>query len=368
MLATLLISAAWAAPEPAPATSSADQDWTAVVEAAAALGAAGQVQEAHAALDLALRQPLPPALQTRAVAVREELPLSRRQLDAMTQLAVGQALIGAYLAGPHVARLTYDPQRSATPYYLGALGGVAVGAGSAIWLGTRPGFDIGESHTLLTAEVLGGATGVAIGYLADEYDQTGPAWGLIGGVAGGAALGAWMTTLDPSPTATFAAQSGALWGAGLATAGVIFVASGKEHFSVESPQGVVVPLVVGADVGAALGLLLTDQLDLTTRQLAFADLGAGLGGGAGGLICGIMGADGDLDGQFASVLVAAMSVGGGVATAALAGPQRQGHHVPVAAAALSGSPGHLQVALPLPSFTPTSDDQRVRLQLVDMRF
>lgn len=341
-----------------------------LVDAAAALAAQGQPEAARAALDLALREGLPPDQQARAEQLRRALPMARGQLDAMTQLAVGQAVIGSYLAGPHLARISYDPARSATPYYLGALGGAALGAGGGILLGSRPGFDLGESRTMLTAEVLGGLTGATVGLVVDEYDQKGPAWGTLAGVGAGVGVGLWAASTDPSPTAAFAAQSGALWGTGLATAGIVFVEGGQQ------PEGVLVPLTVGADVGAVLGALAAGPLGLTTRQLAFADLGLGLGVGAGLLVVGIASAEDDVSPKAGATLCTLTGVTGGVLAAWLTDPDRgggAGHArriaaTPVAHAALTGQPGALRLALPLPAVTPSPAGTDVDVHVVDLRF
>ncbi|NOY24660.1 MAG: hypothetical protein GXP62_02200, partial [Oligoflexia bacterium] len=272
-------------------------------------------------------------------------PLTREQLVATTRLSVGQAMMGAYLLGPHLARLTYDPQRSPAPYYLGALGGVLVGAGSGIYLGTRPGFDLGQAKAILSSELLGGATGTAIGFLADPYDQTGPAWGTLAGAGVGAGLGLWLASKDPTPAVGLAAQSGAGWGLGLVTAGIVF-AEGADK-----AEGAVVPLVAGADAGAVLGAALAYHLDLSTRQLALVDLGGVLGTGAGLLGVGIVGWWYRLGPQAGAVLVTVTGVGGGVVAALLTQPGRgrdtASVGLPFGLAALSGEPGALRFALPV---------------------
>lgn len=288
-------------------------------------------------------------------------PMRREQLGAMTRLAAGQTLLGAYLLGPHLARLSYDPQRSATPYYLGALGGAALGAGSGIWLGTRPGFDEGESGTILSSEVLGGATGIAIGYLADPHDRLGPSWGLPVGVGLGAATGILLARTDPDPTDALAIQTGALWGTGLVGAGLVFA-------EVDSgPDGVVVPLVAGADLGAALGWVLADRMDLGRRQLAFFDLGGVLGAGGGLLILAIASDSNDVSPQVGSVLVTGTAVTGAVLAAWLS--EGEGRSRPVVAhAALWGRPGDLHLSLPMPSARPARQGHALDLQLVDWSF
>lgn len=368
LLAASLCSAAADPPPPSPDQAAA------LLDAAQALAAQGQAEAARAALDVALRDGLPPEQQARAQALRRTLPMSRGQLDAMTQLAVGQAVIGSYLLGPHMARISYDPMRAATPYYLGALGGAALGAGTGIWMGTRPGFDQGEARTMLTAEALGGLTGATVGLLVDEYDQKGPAWGTLAGVGAGVGVGLWAASTDPSPTAAFAAQSGALWGSGLATAGIVFVEGGQE------PEGVLVPLTIGADAGALLGALAAGPLGLTTRQLAFADLGLGLGVGAGLLVVGVAAADNDVSPQAGATLCTLTGVTGGVLAAWLTDPDRGGGQgqarrfqaTPVAHAALTGQPGALRLALPLPAIAPSPTGPAaaldVDLHLVDLTF
>lgn len=290
--------------------------------------------------------------------------ISRQQLSAMTTLSVGQALAGGYLLGPHLARLSYDPQRSATPYYLGALGGVAVGAGSGIWLGSREGFDQPKATTILAAEVLGGATGATIGLLADPHDQLGPGWGLLGGAAGGAALGVGLAHLDPSPTVALATGSGAAWGLGLAGAGLVITEGA------ETPEGAVLPLVLCADLGAAAGWILAERLDLSHRQVAFFDLGGALGAAGGLLVVGLIGSNDDLSEDTAAVLVSSTAVGGAFIAAALAGPDRRAAQgAPLLAhAAVWGAPGDLHLSLPVPSSTPSPGGPQLDLRLVDYRF
>lgn len=288
-------------------------------------------------------------------------PMSREQLGAMTRLAAGQTLLGAYLLGPHMARLTYDPQRSATPYYLGALGGAALGAGSGIWLGTRPGFDEGESGTILSSEVLGGATGMAIGYLADPHDRLGPSWGLPIGVGVGAATGILLSRTDLDPGDSLAIQSGAVWGTGLVGAVLVFA-------EVDSgPDGIAVPLVAGADLGAALGWVLAERLDISRRQLAYFDLGGVLGAGGGLLILAIATGNNDLSPQVGATVVTGTAITGAVLAAGLSDGEGRSRPV-VAHAALWGRPGDLHLSLPLPSARPARQGHALDLQLVDWSF
>lgn len=372
MLWSLLLPAALAAGDPAAdASVSSDTDTDADAGAALVLQAAedlrdqGQLDAARATLDALLRQPLTDSQRDQAQALRAQLPLSRAQLGAMTRLAVGQAVMGGYLLGPHLARLSYDPQRSAAPYYLGAFGGAALGAGAGIWLGSRPGFDGGEADLILTSEVLGGATGVAIGLLADKHDRLGPSWGVLAGVGGGAGLGLVLAGTDPTPADALAVQSGAGWGMGLVTAGLVI---GETDGSADA---VVVPLVVGADLGAVAGWLIADRFDLTRRQLAFFDVGGLVGAGGGFLVVGIASAasDGELTPQAGAVIVTTSAIAGGLAAAWFAGPERGGRGGrAVAHAALWGSPGDLHLSLPLPSAAPGKDGAHLDLQLVDYRF
>ena len=362
LLAATAVAFAQDAPAAPPPTEQAVDDWGSALQAIADLRDEGQTDAARATVDLLLQQDLDPADRQRALDLQAGLPLTRDQSSAIVLLAAGQTAVFGYLLGPHLAGLTYDPNRSATPYYLGALGGVALGAGGAIAFGLRPGFDAAQAQTVLSTEVLGGATGAVLGLVLDPYDRLGTPWGMLGGAIAGAAGGHLLATLEPSGRDVLAGQSGAVWGTGLALTGVLFL----ERFN--EPQQVAVPLVVGADAGAALGVLVARRLDLSQGQIAWADLGLTLGSGTGLLVMGIIASDRDVSWQQGTVLVGAGGLTGGLLAGFLADPDRRGPRVPVATAALSGRPGDLRLALPVPRLAPGDDGLDLNIKLASLRF
>lgn len=273
------------------------------------LRSAGEIDATEATIDLLLR--LDPTDEDRLKELRKDLPMGTARLSATTRLAVGQAAAGSYLLGPHLARLSYDPRRSATPYYLGALGGAALGAGTAVLAGSRPGFDEADADTILSSELLLAGNGLALGFLLDERDQLGPAWGVLGGAGAGALAGWGLSHLNPSLPEVRGGQAGALWGAGLGAATLVFAEA-------ETADGVVLPLMIGADLGAVGGVLLARELDLSTRQIALTSLGGLLGGGATGAGLGIVFSDRDLSPQAGALTVTAGTLAGGAVAGWLA--------------------------------------------------
>ncbi len=282
------------------------------------LRAAGEVDAAEATLDLLLRlEPgdlllrQDPTDRERLLELRRGMPMGTARLSATTRLAVGQAAAGSYLLGPHLARLSYDPRRSATPYYLGALGGAALGAGSAVLAGSRPGFDEADADTILSSELLLAGNGLALGFLLDERDRLGPAWGVLGGAGAGALAGWGLSQLNPSLPEVRGGQAGALWGAGLGTAALVYAET-------ETADGAVLPLMIGADLGAVGGVLLARELDLSTRQIALTSLGGLLGGGATGAGLGILFNDRELSPQAGALTMTAGTLAGGAVAGWLA--------------------------------------------------
>lgn len=276
-----------------------------------ALQTQGEVDSAEASIDLLLRQDPVEADEARLRELQRALPIGPTRLSAMTRLAVGQAAAGSYLLGPHLARLSYDPRRAATPYYLGALGGAALGAGTAVLAGTRPGFDEADADTILGAEVLLAGNGLALGFLLDERDRMGPAWGVLSGAGVGALTGFGLTRLDLSMPEVRGGQFGAVWGAGLGTAALVAAET-------ETADGTVLPLMIGADLGAVGGALLARQLDLSTRQITLTSLGGLLGGAATGAGLGIVFNDRDLSPQAGAATVTAGTLAGGAVAGWLA--------------------------------------------------
>lgn len=362
LLFAAAVALAQAPPAHAPPDDAIVADWDAALQAVRDLRDAGQTDAARATVDLLLRQDLAPADRQRALDLQAALPVTRDQSSAIVLLAAGQTAIFGYLLGPHLASLTYDPNRSATPYYLGALGGAAVGAGSAVVYGLRPGFDAAQAQTVLSAEVLGGASGAVLGLVLDPYDRLGAPWGTLGGVVAGAAGGHLLATLEPSARDVLAGQSGAVWGAGLALTGVLYL----ERF--DEPEQVAVPLVVGADAGAALGVLVARRLDLSQGQIAWADLGLTLGSGTGLLVMGIIASNQDVSWQQGTALVAAGGLTGGLLGGFLADPDRRGPRAPFASAALSGRPGDLRLAVPVPRLSPGDEGLDLKIKLASCRF
>jgi hypothetical protein len=306
------------------------------------------------------RQPDPATL-ARAQAIEASLERGSSGAAPVFLLAMWQASAASYLAGPHLAYLSWDPSRSATPYFLGAAAGALVGGGAALYLGLGPGLDGPQALTIFSSEVIGGANGVLIGNLADDETAHGRAIGVLAGTGLGAAGGHLLAFQHPSVAEALALPSGAFWGTGLAVAGVLLVDE-EEPFTHE------VPLLVGLDLGAAGAVLAARLLDLSPAQVALFDLGGLVGASAAGLALGLaVVADADPTVPTAVVIVTVSSLGAGVAGAALGA--RLGDKPPAVSHALvSGQPGDLHLALPLPHLQPVERAAGVGLTLVDCRF
>ncbi|MBN1335201.1 MAG: hypothetical protein JXB39_04515 [Deltaproteobacteria bacterium] len=332
--------------------------YASVLRLAHDLRAANDPDAARATLDWLLGQPLPPEVAGQARALHDALPAPHERLEATARLAAWQGALGGYLLGPHLVRLTWDPNREATPYFVGAAAGALAGAGSAVWLGRHGGLDPGQATAAMTAQALGGWNGAAIGHLLAPDGDRGWGAGLMTGVGVGAAAGTVLLLREPTRAESLGAASGSVWGLGLGLAGWLVATDGND-------SGALVPLLVGSDLGAVAGLALARTLHAPPERIWLVDLGGAAGAAAGFMLLLILDEVADFyDPAGQTLVVAGTTVAGGVLGGVL-GRRRAPRDVPVAASLLSGHPGALRVAVPVPSPGP---DRAGHLSLVDMRF
>lgn len=333
-----------------------------------ALAAEGEVDAARQVLEEATAFP---EVAEEARARLATLPPDRRRTEAVARLATWQGLLGAYLLGPHLANVSWDPGRNATPYFLGAGLGAAAGAGSALWLG-RDGLSPGQASATMTAQVLGGWNGAVIGHLVEP--DGGPGWGtgLLAGTLAGAGAGTWLLLQDPHPGAVAAAASGSVWGFGLAGTAILLMEDEPR-----TDAGLWIPFLAGTDLGAAAGYGLARLLDIPPERVWLVDLGGAAGLAAGGFLVAIMDAlDMELvyEQEPVVLMLAGTTLAGGAVAAVLTRGQTRaggGRGAPVGSALFSGTPEDLRVALPLPHPTPPASpggDAGLGLTLADLRF
>ncbi len=339
----------------APSVGSHEQ----VLAAALALAAAGRTDSARLSLQWLLEQEITPDLQRRAERELTTLPRSLRNLRPAMELAVWQSALGAYLLGPHLARLSYDPSRSAAPYFAGAAAGALAGTGSAIWLSAGTGLDQGRSTTIMTAQQLGGFNGAAIGWLVHDGDVPWAA-GLLVGVGIGTAGGYLLALSDPDPGLALAAQSGMVWGLGLGLATAVVL----ERWD----RQLMLCLLVCSDLGVAVAFSLARWRGASRQQVWMADLGGLLGTGSGLLVVGFLYGVADTGHRVNAIIVTAMGLAGGATGALLAERLARARKLPVATALLSGRFGRARLGLPLPRIQVASDGFALALPLVDCRF
>ncbi len=352
--------------EPAPAAPAALEaeptlpPYASVLRLARDLREAGDTEAARATLDWLLGRDPPPAVAREVRALLDALPPPRERMESVARLAAWQGALGGYLLGPHLVRLTWDPNRHATPYFLGAAAGALAGAGSAIWLGRREGLTPGQVTTAMTAQALGGWNGAALGALLAPDSDRGWGTGLLAGVGAGAAAGTVLLLREPSQAESLGAASGSVWGLYFGLAGWMIATEGNGD--------PLVPLLVGSDLGAVAGWALARQLHVPPERIWMVDLGGTLGA-ASGLLVALVADEvvGFYDVRGVMLVVTGATVAGGVLGGVL-GRDRPAPRIPVAVSLVSGRAGDLTIAVPVPSPRPGPSGTGIDVSLVDMRF
>jgi len=367
MLTPLLLTFAALAQDPAPPPPPATDPLLIVVDLAQALHAEGDDRAAGDVLDWTLQHPVTPTLQARADALRKKLPRRTEEVEPVVRLALWQTFAGAYLLGPHLVFLFYDPARNAAPYFAGAAGGAVLGAGSALWLGLGPGLPAPEATTIFDGELLGAYNGLLTGIILNDGADDDVPWstGLLAGTLVGAGAGYGLSRLHPNAAQAVAAPSGALWGAGITTAGLVAMEC------CDTASQTALPLLLGSDLGTIAGLGLVKVLDADRDAVVAFDAGGVIGAGVGALVTAIVVETYDLDPEPGTVsfTVTAFALAGGAGAAALSDRRRERRFaVPVSTSLLSGERGALHVAVPVPVVAPSDRGTQGRLSLVDVRF
>jgi hypothetical protein len=365
LLATRVLGAAEpsppAPPEAAPSAEPAELSADDLLTMARDLADDGELDGARASLDRLLKRELEPTLEAEALALRATLPRRRHDVMPAMKLAAWQTALGAYLLGPHMARISYDPRRTAAPYFLGAGGGALVGAGSAIWMSAGPGLSHGQAHGVIAAQQLGGFNGAAIAWLA-KGDEVNTSIGLLAGVGAGTLGGYLFTLTDPSWGESLGAHSGAVWGLAYAAAGNALIERWDEEKNLRA-------MLIWSDLGAVGGFALAHALDLSRSQVWAMNLG-GIIGATGSLqLLGLLtmesGAD---DTVWALTGMVGGLVGGAVALRLATRSDREHRQGLAASAFISGTDRDVRIGLPLPTPIPSDQGLAYGLPLVAYRF
>ncbi len=323
---------------------------------------AGHADSARATLDWVLDQDIDPTLRSEAESLQATLTWRRRDVMPAMRLAAWQTALGAYLMGPHMARISYDPNRTAAPYFIGAAGGAAVGAGSAIWMAAGPGLSQGQANTVIAAQQLGGFNGAVIATLIDADDSVSTSIGLLAGVGVGTAGGYLLTMTHPTPGVALGAHSGAVWGRACGAAG--------SNSSGRYDEGQLLrSMLIWGDIGTLGGLALAHRLDLSRSQVWAMNLG-GVIGGTGTLVTLAMVTieNGAGEQTVIGLGIAGSLIGGGVGLWLSRRTEREQRHAIAAAALISGTDRDVRIGLPLPTPIPSDDGLAYGLPLVAYRF
>ncbi len=362
-----LAAAALGAPEAAP--SAAEVTTPPVEEAADPAEALALAQDlialeqrdsARATLDWMLEQELDTGVRSEAEALQATLPRRRRDVMPAMRLAAWQTALGAYLLGPHMARISYDPLRTATPYFIGAAGGAALGTGSAIAMAVGPGLSQGQANTVIAAQQLGGWNGAAIAHLVGG-DEVNTSIGLLAGVGVGTAGGYLLTMTDPTGGEALGAHSGAVWG----------LAMGAAHGGLMEwyDDELLTSMLVWSDVGTLAGLALAHRLDLSRSQVWAMNLGGVIGGvGTLQLIALLSWNNGIDDEPLIVMATAGTLLGGGVGLWLAKRSEHRARDGALAAALISGTDDELRIGVPVPTPIPSDDGLAYGLPLVAYRF
>lgn len=272
---TVCAAIATASPEVA-----ADSDGVAeVLRAAADLAADNDHRAARGLLRWVLDQPITQAERSRAEAQLALLPTDLGEWTPKVRLAAWQAGLGAAAFGPGVVGIRQRYTPPGVVFATGLAGGIGGGA-AALLYGRSGHLTDGKATGIILAQQLGVAHGLVAGSLLEDAGQFNPGRprnnaveiGMVAGTVAGTGLGylaALKLTLDPDKLA--GASSGALWGMGLTLAGMGIT---YQFGAAESPSGIGVPLLIGADLGAAGGYLLAQGLGLNRASIWGANLGA----------------------------------------------------------------------------------------------
>lgn len=281
--------------------------------AASELAEDEEYRAARALLKWVLAQDdLSAALRAEVEADLAALPADASTWAPRVKLAALQAGLGA-AAGPLLVEIRNPYTPPGVVFATSLLGGLA-GGGSAFVYRRQGGVTGGQSTAILLGEHLGLAHGLVIGASVDQGNfnpgrprEKGTPIGALVGTVAGIGLGYGVAELDPDVDDMTGAYSGAMWGAGLTLAalGVTY-----QYGKAETPAGIELPVVIGADVGAAGGYLLARGLHLNRASI----WAANLGGAAGvGLATGFMAATQE------AVPYAPHTVAWGIGGAAVAG-------------------------------------------------
>lgn len=320
----------------------------------------GQQDSARATLRWLLEQDMDPGLRAEAEALQATLPWRRRDAMPAMRLAAWQTALGAYLLGPHMARISYDPLRTATPYFVGAAGGAVLGTGSALMMATGPGLSQGQANTVIASQQLGGWNGAAIAYLVGD-DPVSTSIGLLAGVGVGTAGGYLLTMADPTGGEALGAHSGAVWGLalGAASGGVMELYDDK----------LLASMLVWSDLGTVAGLALAHRMDLSRSQVWAMNLGGVIGGVGTLQLIALLAASSGVDDKGLIVTgTTGTLLGGGVGLWLATRSDRADRDVGLATAVISGTGDDVRIGLPIPTPIHSDDGLAYGLPLVAYRF
>ncbi len=362
LMASLALGAPEAGDEPSPDATQRDASaHREVLTMAVELKESGEEDSAHASLGWLLEQPLEPSLRTEVEALQATLPRRRRDVMPALRLAAWQTALGSYLLGPHMARMTYDPLRSPTPYFVGAAGGALVGTGSAIAMAVGPGLDHGQANAIIASQQLGGWNGGAIAWLVAE-DEVNSSIGLMAGVGAGTVGGYLLTLADPRPGTVLGAHSGAVWG-------LAFGLAGAEMLELWDTDQQLRAMLIWSDIGTLGGLLLAHRMDLSRAQVWALNLGGVAGLATTVQVMALVAASGNYEDQTAiGIGMAGTLLGGGVGLWLAARSDRDEDRGITANALISGTDDEIRLGLPLPIPIPSDDGAAYGLPLVAYRF